>query len=549
MAATLNRPERTHAAESIKPTEATADPSAEPLNPFRWIIMVAVLTGAFLELLDTTSINVALPQMAGNLGATQDEIGWVSTGYILANVVVLPLTAWLSTVFGRRRYLAFSIMLFTIASLFCGASQTLGALVFWRIIQGAGGAALLSTAQASLREVFPKDQQGMIQSIYVLVVIAGPTLGPTFGGWITDNYSWPWIFYIKAPLGFVAAFLVARFLRDSAHKVKANKADWLGIGLLAVGLGALQYVLEEGERYDWFGDVWITRLAVIAAVALTGFVAWELWPSNKTPVVNLRVLKNRELSAGSLLLLVGGFGIYGGTFIFPLFVQSILGFTPTETGLVFLPGGLANIVCVILCGRLLNGAKPLAKPATLIAIGMGIFVLSQWQLGHLTTQSGAADTQLGLIVRGIGLGLLITPLTVASLSTLQGAEIAQGAAMTNLFRQLGGSFGIAAINTYLVKMAAYHRADLVTNIFSGNTDLAARQAGVAQTLLAHGYSPTSAHAASIGIINHALQQQAQTMSYNNAFLLIGLSYFVSAPLVLLFRGGKPKTSGPPPDAH
>ena len=323
---------RRAAVTPLLPVPPLPAPPTPGLNPHRWIILVAVLTGAFLELLDTTSVNVALRQMAGNLGATPDEIGWVVTGYILSNVVVLPMTAWLSSVFGRRRYLTYSILLFTLASFLCGASQSLGALVFWRIMQGAGGAALLSTAQATLREVFPREQQGMIQALYIVVVVIGPTLGPTFGGWITDNFSWPWIFYIKAPLGLLAAFLVWRFLRDSPHQSKAAGVDAPGIGLLAVGLGALQYVLEEGERYDWFADAWIARLTVIAALALTAFVAWELSPRNTRPVVNLRVLKHRGLTAGVVLLSIGGFGIYGGTFILPLFARVSLAFRRPPRG-------------------------------------------------------------------------------------------------------------------------------------------------------------------------------------------------------------------------
>ena len=532
MATTLLKPVLT--AASVQPIVSRVTP--EPLNPYRWIILIAVLTGAFLELLDTTSVNVALRQMQGNFGATSDEIAWVSTGYILSNVVFLPMTAWLSSVFGRRLYLTGSILLFTVASFLCGGSSTLGALIFWRIIQGAGGAALLSTAQASLREVLPREQQGMVQSLYIVVVVVGPTLGPAFGGWMTDNYSWPWIFYAKSPLGLVAAALVWRFLQDSAHQAKAKGLDWQGIGLLAVGLGSLQYVLEEGERYDWFDDAAITRLSVLALLTLTAFVFWELSPRNAGPVVNLRILRYKDLSAGAALLMVGGFGIYGGVFIFPQFAQGVLGFTPTETGLVFLPGGLATIAGTLLCGRLLNGAKPLVKPPVLVILGMVIFAGSQWMLGHLSPQSGVSDTQIGLIIRGAGLGLLLTPITVASLGSLKGTEIAQGAGLTNLARQLGGSFGIAAINTYVTNQTAFHRADLVSSLYSGNPILSARMEGVARRFLANGYSPDSAHSVALASIERTVQAQALTMSYNDAFLLIATVSLLAAPAsVLLVR--------------
>jgi len=529
--ATLQRPV-TIAIPRVSPLEAL--PVATPLNPYRWIILIAVLTGAFLELLDTTSVNVALRQMQGNLGATSDEIAWVSTGYILSNVVVLPLTAWLSSVFGRRLYLTGSILLFTFASVMCGLSGSLGELVFWRIMQGAGGAALLSTAQASLREVFPREQQGMVQSLFIVVVVLGPTLGPTFGGWITDNYSWQWIFLAKSPLGLVAAALIWRFLMDSAHQDKPKGLDWQGIGLLAVGLGSLQYVLEEGERYDWFDDPTITRLTFLAAITLTSFVFWELSPANTRAVVNLRVLRHRDLSAGSFLLMVSGVGVYGSVFILPLFLQSVLGFSPTETGLLFLPGGVATIIGTVACGRLLNGAQPLVKPPLLVILGLGIFAFSQYLLGRLTVLSGADDVQFGLILRGAGLGLLLTPVTVASLSSLRGTEIAQGAGLTNLFRQLGGSFGIAIVNTYVTSQSAHHRSDLVSDLYSGSAALDSRLTDLTAHFRTEGFSPAAAHTAGIASLDHLVQTQAVTMAYDDAFFLIAALSALAIPAALLF---------------
>ena len=295
-------------------TQTIAQNVEEEINPYRWIILFGLVTAAILEVLDTTIVNVALPQMAGNLGATSQEISWVSTGYILSNVVVLPLTAWLAARFGRKRYLAASIILFMIASLFCGLSHTLGELVLWRIVQGAGGAALLSTAQSTIREIFPLKQQGLVQSIYVLGLICAPTIGPTLGGWITDNYSWPWVFLVNLPIGLISLFTVTSFLQDSKFGVKAGKVDWWGIGLLGVGLASMQYVLEEGNREDWFDSAMIVRLSILAGVCLAVFLWWELTPRNNAPVVNLRVLKNRDLSAALALFLALGFGLYGGVF-------------------------------------------------------------------------------------------------------------------------------------------------------------------------------------------------------------------------------------------
>ena len=295
--------------DSVNAPASGASPAAassgdeEELSPYRWLILFGLITAAILEVLDTTIVNVALPQMAGNLGATTQEIGWVSTGYILSNVIVLPMTAWLASRFGRRKYLCASIIIFLTASFFCGTSGSLWELVFWRIVQGSGGAALLSTAQATIREIFPKEQQGTVQSIYVLGIIVAPTLGPTLGGYITDNYSWPWVFFVNLPIGAISLFFVASFLTDAKHRVATTKVDWLGVGLLTVGLGSLQYVLEEGNAEDWFESSTITTLSILAAICLTSFVFWELSSRNKQPVVNLRVLKNRDLSAALTMFL------------------------------------------------------------------------------------------------------------------------------------------------------------------------------------------------------------------------------------------------------
>lgn len=528
---TIDRKRREGSAPGPSPPGA---PPSE-ISEYRWLILIGLITAAVMEILDTTIVNVSLPQMAGNLSATQDEIGWVVTGYILSNVVVLPMTAWLGQRFGRKRYLAASILLFIVASFFCGTSRSLVELVFWRILQGAGGAALLSTAQATLRQIFPAEQQGLVQAIFVLGVVMGPTIGPALGGYITDNYNWPWIFFINVPIGLISFFLVTTFLHDPPGQRKAGPIDWLGIGLLAAGLGSLQFVLEEGKRYDWWDSALITRLAVLAGLCLVGLIVWELWPSNKHPVVDFRVLKNRTLTAGLILFITLGFGLFGGVFIFPLFVQNILGFTPTATGLVLLPGGLASAFGAVVCGRLLNGKKALVDPRALILIGLAIFAYSMWDLGHLTTQSGEADTRVALIVRGLGLGFLFTPINFVVFASLKRPEIQQASSFINLARQLGGSFGIAYLSTYLSDMEAYHRANLVANLYPGNTELLARQAALAPTFLAQGRSMAQASAAALGQINGEVVKQSLTMSFNDAFLFVLLVVLVTAPAVFLLR--------------
>jgi len=506
----------------------------------RWIILIGLITASIMEVLDTTIINVALPQMAGNLNATTDEIAWVSTGYILSNVVVLPMTAWLSLRFGRKNYLCFSILLFIIASFFCGTSNTLIELVAWRILQGAGGAALLSTAQATLRQIFPKNEQAMVQTIFILGIVVAPTVGPTLGGIITDNYHCSWVFFINVPIGIVSLALVYFFLQDTQEQNRCGSIDYIGIILLTAGLGSLQYVLEEGERDDWFNNIAIQRLTVLAVVTLVSMVWWELSPRNKNPVVDFRVLKNRSFTAGLILFLALGFGLYGGIFIFPLFVQNVLGFSPTRTGIILLPGGLATAASSMICGRILSNPNRIVGPRVLILFGVLLFMTSMWDLGHLSIESGEPDTRIALIIRGFGLGFLFTPINNIIFAALRGPEIAQGSSFINLFRQLGGSFGIAVLNTYIVKQTQVHRANLVSNLTSGASDFLERQHTVAGNLIAHGISSSVANAASYGVIDHTVQAQASVMAFNDGFLLLGMSFLFTAPAILLLRPAKGK---------
>ncbi len=500
---------------------------------------------AALEILDTTVVNVALPQMSGNLGATTDEIAWVSTGYILSNVIVLPMTAWLSGRFGRKRYLMVSIVIFNIARFMCGVSGSLSEIIFWRLVQGAGGAALISTAQSTLVEIFPRSQLPTVQSIFGLGLIVTPTIGPALGGYLTDNYSWHMIFFIHIPIGIASLALVGLFLQDSKHQKRVDTVDVPGILMLAAGMGSLQYVLEEGERYDWFDDAWITRLAVIAVVSLVGFVWWELTPRNKAPILDLRVLRDRGLAGSVVLGLVLGFGLYGGVFIYPLFVQTILGFSPTTTGLALIPGGLLTAVAVILCGQLLQRGS---DARILIIGGMFIYIGAMWMLGHLTTQSGQSDTQLALMVRGFGLGLVFIPIQTVAFAGLEGAQIAQGSALYNLMRQLGGSFGIAVLTTYITNMTQYHRANLVSDLYSGNSVYESRLSGAVGALIGDGYSLSAAQAGAQRILNQAVQAQATVMAYDNAFILLGITFLIAMPAVLLLR--KPRRgAAPPAEAH
>jgi DHA2 family multidrug resistance protein len=538
---------------TLETSESTLQARTREANEFvrryRWLILAGLITAAIMEVLDTTIINVALPQMAGNLGATQEEIGWVATGYILSNVIFLPMTAFFAARFGRRRYLTFSIILFIVASFFCGTSHTLVELVIWRIVQGAGGAALLSTAQATLRQIFTREEQGMVQAIFMLGIIVAPTLGPTLGGWITDNYTWNWCFFINVPIGLLSMFLVSTFLQDPPEQKRIkNPVDWTGIALLTVGVGGLQYVLEEGNSKDWFADPLILRLAIISGICIVTMVWWELSDRNKHPVVDFRVLHNRTLSASIFLFVTLGFGLYGGVFLFPMFAQGILHFTPTETGLAMLPGGLATGASALICGRLLNGKRPLVDPRILIAGGIALFAFSMWRMGHLTTVAGEVDVRNALLIRGFGLGMLFTPINNVAYASLEPSEAQQAAGLINLSRQLGGSFGIAVLANYVAKHTQYHRADLVSNLSVGDVMTDARVQMLTRGFIGRGMNAFDAKNAALQALNGQVMQQSSMLSFNDSWQFVLIVFVLVSPAILLLRRPEAHTEMPA-DAH
>jgi DHA2 family multidrug resistance protein len=535
------------ATTALHPDRATFD---EGVQATRWFILLGLITAAIMEVLDTTIVNVALPQIAGNLSAAREEVAWVSTSYILANVVVLPMTAFFTETFGRKRYLTFSILLFVVSSIFCGFATSLNQLVFWRLVQGAGGAALLSTAQATLRQVFPAREQGMVQAIFLLGVIVAPTLGPTLGGWITDNASWHWCFFINLPIGLAAAFLVTTFLHDPPdQRRRTGSVDWLGISLLIVGVGSLQYVLEEGNSKDWFSSKLIIYLSIASAIALCVLLWWQLSSRNKQPVIELRVLRNRQLLASIFLFVVLGFGLYGGVIIFPLFTQTILGFSPTQTGWAMMPGGLATAAMAVLCGRLLTGDRPLADPRWLILSGLALMLLAMWTLGHLSTVAGEADARWALIIRGAALGLLFAPINNVAFGSLKPAEAQQASGLINLARQLGGSFGIAVLGAYLTRHIAYHRADLVTNFTPGNPAFDSRYQAIISALVSQGASIADAPTRALAMLDGAMMRQAAMQAYNDAWILLLVCFLCVIPAVFVLKRPKPSGGAPVADAH
>src|SRR3954452_11741135 len=450
---------------------------------YKYLIAIAVTLAAVLELIDTSIVNVAIPHMMGNLGATLDEISWVSTGYIIANVIVIPISGWLSAYFGRKRYFTGSILLFVVASFFCGAAHSLGLLVFWRVIQGIGGGALLSTAQTTLFESFPPEEVGIGQAMFGVGVMVGPTVGPTLGGWIVDNYDWPWIFYINVPLGILAAIMTVIYVNDAKHQERAETIDYQGILLLALCVGSLQWMLERGERYDWFESRFVTLLAVVSAVSFVLLLWREL--TAKEPVINFRVLKSRQLAAGVSIAAVLGLALFGSIFVLPIFLQSLHGLTANQTGLVILPGAIASAVTMAFVGK---NANKLDARAT-VTIGAVLFLWSMWRLARMTLVSGPEETFWPLILRGVGMGLIFVPLTSATMAELKVTELAQGTGMFNLTRQLGGSLGIAIMATLLTRFTTAKKALLTDHITSMDPGSLGRLQQVTQGLISRGINP------------------------------------------------------------
>jgi DHA2 family multidrug resistance protein len=521
-------------ATAALPLEALAD---QERYRNRYIIAVTVSLASVLELLDTSIVNVAIPHMMGNLGATLDEIAWVSTGYIVANVIILPITGWLSAYFGRRRYFAGSIALFVLASFFCGNASSLAALVFWRVIQGLGGGALLSTSQAILYEEFPRTEYGTAMAIFGVGVMVGPTLGPTLGGYITDAFGWPWIFYINIPIGMLALALSLSYINNSRFQQKVSQVDYLGLLLLAVGVGTLQTMLERGERLDWFDSREVVIYALISAACLTAFVWHEL--TTEYPVVDLRILKSRQLAVGVLFGLILGVCLYATIFVLPVYLQNLQNFTAEQTGFVILPGALASAFTMASMGRFTGKFDGRLS----ILAGVSIFALSMWKHAHFTTESGVADFFWPLILRGVGLGLIFVPLTNLALADLPMSKIPNGTGLFNLMRQLGGSVGIAVSATLVQRFAAINRAQLAANVTQFSEVTRERLSGITAMVIAKGTPAPLADAKALAILNGQVTRQALMLSFERLFLLFGACFVLSLPLLLLMHRSRGAPGG------
>jgi DHA2 family multidrug resistance protein len=507
----------------------------------RVIITITAVFCALLEIIDTTIVNVALNTMRGSLGATLNEISWVITAYSIANVIIVPMTSWLSQQFGRRNYFAASVIIFTVASFLCGNSTSLVELIVFRFIQGLGGGALLVTSQTIITESYPPEKRAMAQAIYVLGVIVGPTLGPPLGGYIVDNFSWPYIFYINIPVGIIAALLTLQYVRSPkyAEKRPVSQVDWLGIFLLTVAVGALQYILEKGQEDDWFNSNLIIVLTIVAALGVYCFI----WRESvyKYPIVELKVLRNSNLRMGVILSFIQGFGLFGSTFIIPLYTQTILGWDATQSGLLMIPSTLMVAFMMPIVGQMIQRG---VSQKYMIAMGMIVFfIYSLFTYKVITPQTSGDDFFWPLMVRGVGLGLLSVPISTMALSTLKGAEIGQGAAFSGMMRQLGGSFGVALISTYLTRDIVGHRSNLIRNLDIYDPAVQARVHGIAAGMQAKGMAPNTATKAAYQLMEGSVTVQSTILSYMDIFLYIGCMFLACVPFVLIFiKRSKSKVS-------
>ena len=512
----------------------------------RVIVTVTAIMCALLEIVDTTIVNVALNEMKGNLGATLSDVGWVITAYAIANVIVIPLTSWLSQQFGRRNYFAASIILFTVASFLCGNATNIWELVAFRFIQGLGGGALLVTAQTIITEAYPPEKRGMAQALYGMGIIVGPTLGPPLGGYFVDNYSWPYIFYINIPIGIIATMLTLRYVKSPNYggKRKASEIDWWGIAFLVIAVGSLQYVLEKGQEHDWFAD---TSIIVLTVSAVLGFylLIWRELTAKK-PVIDLRVLKDKNLAVGTVFTFILGFGLFGSTFIIPLFTQSILGWAALQSGLMLVPSSIATGLMMPVVGNLIQRGVP---QKYLVSGGFLLFFLySLFSYKILTPMTSEGDFFWLLIVRGAGLGLLFVPITTLALSTLKGKEIGEGASFTSMVRQLGGSFGIALISTFISRRTFEHRFDLIKYINPYDPGVQQRIEGLTRNFMGQGATANHAQDQAYQLLEFNVMKQASLLTYMDVFLYIGVFFLLCIPFVLIIKSAK-KGEAPKAMAH
>jgi DHA2 family multidrug resistance protein len=524
-------------------------PARPPVN--KWLVTVSITFGTLMGTIDASIVNVAVPHLSGSLGATVEQITWVSTGFALANVIVMPLTAFLGRLFGQKRVYMFCLVLFLVGSALCGMARSLEMLVACRVLQGFGAGALQPTEQAILRQTFPPHEQGMAMALFGIAVMLGPAFGPTLGGYIVDNWSWPWIFYINLPVGLLGLFMVHSFVHEPDDIRQANLAaaanqrkhmDWAGIALLTVGLASLQYVLEEGNRKDWFEDNTIAVLAVTAIVGLLLFVARELTAT--VPAVNLSLFKDKVFLSGTLIGGVMFAMLMAVTFILPVFMQTLLGYDAMQSGMALMPRSLVMFIAVPLVGRFYNKIQP----RIVVAFGILCFALSTFLMSHYTLETSMRQLVFPLLIQGLGFSCLFVPLTTVALASIPRNKLPDATGMNSLVRQIGGSLGLAAFATLMSRYPTQIKAALAAHVYAGRPEVTQRMDMMTRMLVARGYDLASAKMAASRFLGGVVAQQAMVMTFEKMFLMAGIAFLFVMPLLYFLKA--PKTmSGPKPDIH
>ena len=519
---------------------APPQPWTPRFNP--WLIAVVVAMAAFMEVLDTSIANVALPHMAGNLGASNDESTWVLTSYLVSNAIVLPISGWLAGLVGRKRFFMLCIILFTVSSLLCGAAPSLSVLILFRVMQGAGGGGLQPMAQAILADTFPPQKRGMAFALYGITAVMAPTIGPTLGGWITDNYSWRWIFYINLPVGILALFLVLRLVEDPPYLRRSRSAgvrlDYIGIALLTLGIAALQVMLDRGQQDDWFGSRSIVAMAVVAAVCLVALVVWEWF--QKAPIINVRLFKSFNFAVANVMMFVLGVLLFSSLVMMPLFLQTLMGYTAETAGMVLSASGVVLLVEMPVVGQLTTRV-----PAKYI-IGFGWLALacgmyySTRRLDLLISFRAAASLR---VTQAAGLGFLFVPITLAGYIGIPPEKSNSVAGMINFMRNIGSSVGTSMVTTLLARRTQFHQSVLSYHTTGFDPAFRDQVAGLAQQLTHSGATPPDARAAAVGRLYQSIQIQAQTLAYLDTFMVLAVGAAIMFLLAFIVRRNDPAGGG------
>ncbi len=513
-------------------------PSSQQPQVNPWIVAIAVMLATFMEVLDTTVVNVSLPHIAGSLSASVDEAAWALTSYLVANAIILPMTGWIANYFGRKRTLTAAVFGFTAASVLCGLAPTLPVLIFFRILQGATGGALQPLSQAVMLEAFPPRDRGKAMAFWGLGVVVAPMLGPVIGGWLTENYSWRWVFYINLPVGLASVIMTRLFIFDPPYIRRSNRGiDFWGMGMLAVGVGALQIVLDKGQEDDWFASSLIFTCAVLAGIAIIAFIVREL--KTRDPVVHLRVFANRTYSAGVFLMTILGFVLYGSLLLVPIFLQTLLGYPALEAGIAMAPRGLGSFLMMPVVGTILGRFDP----RKVLAIGLVGASWSLYALSRLNLQAGYWNIFWPQFLQGAALALLFVPLTTATMDPIPKEEMGNATSMFNLMRNLGGSVGIASATTYLFRRTQFH-----TNLLGANvTDLNARarmlSGSLQNSMIAHGSDPALASRQAYVALWNIVQRQASMSAFVDTFLALGVVFLLMLPLLFVMKRPRGRASG------